>query len=186
MPISVPPPLPDDAAMLRTLSHSAVGAGRAYAARGAVRHLSVSHDGRVIEAKVKGTATRPYTLRITLQPRRDGGTDFDGVCSCPVGLDCKHVAAALFAARRERGDVPRPAPPPASVPTTAPDGPVLPPEVADWLRQLAAIDEADPEAYPADIRQRVVYVVAPLARPVAMIRRSRSGGSASLSIPSGA
>src|SRR3954469_11240086 len=156
MPISAPPPLPDDAAMLRTLSRAAVEAGRAYAARGAVRRLAASADGRVIKAEVKGTATRPYALRIMLQLRRDGGTDFDGICSCPVGLDCKHVAAALFAARRERGDVARPAPPPA--PAATPAEPVLPPEVADWLRQLAAIDEADPEAYPADIRQRVVYV----------------------------
>jgi uncharacterized Zn finger protein len=52
----------------------------------------------VIEAEVKGTAPRPYALRITLRPRPDGGTDFHGICSCPVGLDCKHVAAALFAA----------------------------------------------------------------------------------------
>ncbi|WP_165982632.1 DEAD/DEAH box helicase [Dankookia rubra] len=162
MPISALPPLPDDAAMLRTLSRPAVEAGRAYAARGAVRRLTASADGSVIEAAVKGTATRPYVLRITLRPRRDGGADFDGICSCPVGLDCKHVAAALFAARRERSDVPRPALPPAA--TLA--EPVLPPEVADWLRQLGAIDEADPEAYPADIRQRVIYVVAPLARPV--------------------
>ena len=58
---------------------------------------------------MKGTAPRP-----------DGGTDFDGNCSCPVGLDCKHVAAALFAARRERGDVPRPAPPPAPAAAPAP------------------------------------------------------------------
>ena len=166
MPISAPPPLPDDAAMLRTLSRPAVEAGRAYAARGAVRRLAASADGRVIEAEVKGTATRPYALRIMLQPRRGGGTDFDGICSCPVGLDCKHVAAALFAARRERGDVPPAALPPAPAFAPAPTGPVLPPEVADWLRQLAAIGEADPEAYPADIRQRVIYVVAPLARLV--------------------
>jgi len=112
-----------DAAMLRTLSRPAIEAGRAYAARGAVRRLAASADGRVIEAEVKGTATRPYSLRITLQRRRDGGTAFDGSCSCPVGFDCKHVAAALFAARGERGDVPRPAPPSAPVPTTAPDGP---------------------------------------------------------------
>ena len=164
MPTSASPPLPDDAAMLRTLSRSAVEAGRAYAARGAVRHLSLSDDGRVIEAKVKGTATRPYVLRITLQRRRDDSTAFDGSCSCPVGLNCKHVAAALFAARHERGYVPRPALPPA--PAAASAEPVLPSEVADWLRQLAAVDEADPEAYPADIRQRVVYVVAPLARLV--------------------
>ena len=58
MPISVPPPLPDDAAMLRTLSRPAIEAGRAYAARGAVRRLAASADGRVIEAEVKGTATR--------------------------------------------------------------------------------------------------------------------------------
>ena len=32
----------------------------------------------------------------------DGSTDFDGNCSCPVGLACKHVAAELFAARRNR------------------------------------------------------------------------------------
>lgn len=71
MPTLPPLPLPDDAAMFRTLSRSAVGAGRAYAARGAVRHLSTSADGHVIEAEVKGTAKRPYVLRITLQRRCD-------------------------------------------------------------------------------------------------------------------
>ena len=122
MPISAPPSLPDEAAMLRTLSRPAIEAGRAYAARGAVRRLATSADRRVIEAEVKGTATRPYALRITLRPRREGGTDFAGICSCPVGLDCKHVAAALFAARRERGDVPPLTPPPG--PVAAPAGSV--------------------------------------------------------------
>ena len=40
MPISAPPPLPDDAAMLRTLSRPAIEAGRAYAAREATSLLT--------------------------------------------------------------------------------------------------------------------------------------------------
>jgi superfamily II DNA or RNA helicase len=161
------PPLPDDAAILRILSRSTAEAGRAYAARGAVRRLSVSVEGRIIEAEVKGTAPRPYVLRITLHAKPDGSTAFEGRCSCPVGIDCKHVAAVLFAARRARGDLARTAPPPA--PASTPAEPAIPPEVADWLRQLAALEQVDPEAYPTDIRQRVVYVVAPVARPIGPI-----------------
>ncbi|MFC7473398.1 SNF2-related protein [Dankookia sp. GCM10030260] len=160
MPNPAPPPLPDDAALLRILSRPAVEAGRAYAARGAVRRAAISADGHMIQAAVQGTAARPYVQHISLHRRRDGSTAFEGVCTCPAGIDCKHVAAALFAVRGERGAPPSPTPP---RPTEAP---AMPPEVADWLRQLGAISEDDPEAYPADIRQRVVYVVAPLDRPV--------------------
>jgi hypothetical protein len=116
----------------------------------------------MIEAAVKGTAARPYTVRIVLQQRDGKQVSFRGTCSCPVGFDCKHVAAALFAARgaeRHR---------PVSVPQralTSSAAPVMPPEVADWLRQFALISEDQSEDYPADVRQRVIYVLQRVARP---------------------
>jgi len=162
MPIPSQSILPDDAAMLRRLSRRTVEAGRAYAQHGAVRALSWSPDGRVIDATVQGTAPRPYVLRITLRRQQDGGAGFDGYCSCPVGVNCKHLAAVLLAARREQASTPLPAPPPP--PAAGPAQPVMPPEVSDWLRQLAAVGEETSEDYPDDVRQRVIYIVAPVAR----------------------
>ena len=151
-------------ARLRALSYPAVQAGRDYAARGAVHRLVASADGRVIKAAVQGTAAWPYVLRITLQQRRDGSAGFEGLCSCPVGFGCKHVAAALFAAQRATGGMPPLAQP--VTPAPAPAEPAMPPEIADWLRQLGMVGPDDPEAYPPEIRQRVLYLVAPLTRPV--------------------
>jgi superfamily II DNA or RNA helicase len=139
-------------------------AGRAYAARGAVRDLSFSADGDVISAEVKGSAPQPYGVRITLHRRQVGGVTFDGICSCPVGINCKHVVAALVVARRRLVDGPFRASPP--LPAGAPAAPAMPPEVSDWLRQLAAVGEESSEDYPPDVRQRVLYVVAPTARTI--------------------
>ncbi len=75
------------------------------------RGVAYWDDGRVIEcrleetddpaldivsAKVRGSGRRVYHQFIELRegPRRE--IEIDGECSCPVGYDCKHVAAALL------------------------------------------------------------------------------------------
>ncbi|MBV8613372.1 MAG: SWIM zinc finger family protein, partial [Acetobacteraceae bacterium] len=81
------------------VSANAFRAGREYEADGLVSHLRLLSEGRVVEAKVQGSAPRPYRVRVMLGLRvRDGATLVSGACSCPVGYNCKHVAAALFAA----------------------------------------------------------------------------------------
>ncbi|MBS0212465.1 MAG: DEAD/DEAH box helicase [Proteobacteria bacterium] len=48
--------------------------------------------------KVRGSARKPYQCEATLTPDSDRrGSRMRSHCSCPVGTDCKHVAALLYA-----------------------------------------------------------------------------------------
>src|SRR4051812_11087472 len=77
----------------RAVTFNAFRAARVYVARGRVRSVSVSPDGRTVEASVRGAARKPYALSVELTPDRAGRASIDGICSCPVGSNCKHVAA---------------------------------------------------------------------------------------------
>ncbi|MDO9707208.1 DEAD/DEAH box helicase [Paracraurococcus lichenis] len=171
------PPLPSDDEILRGVTRAALKAGYEYAHAGRVRRLTRSADGLVLEAEVKGTARKPYAQHVRLRPGKAVATPFQGTCTCPVGLNCKHVAAVLIAAREQA----MPSPPPrrtdartAPVPPVVirapavpprPAEPALPYQVAEWLRRIGAEDAEDPEAYPATVRQRLLYVVGLTRRP---------------------
>ncbi|WP_211443556.1 DEAD/DEAH box helicase [Collimonas humicola] len=59
------------------------------------RVLALEQDGDVLNATVQGSGSNVYQQEITLSMFRDA-PDIDSVCSCPVGSNCKHVAAALI------------------------------------------------------------------------------------------
>ncbi|MDR5814470.1 DEAD/DEAH box helicase [Caballeronia sp. LZ033] len=62
-------------------------------ALGYVRAVAdISWEGNILRAQVKGTQARPYAVEISLHEERP-----HGYCSCPVGHECKHVAATLLA-----------------------------------------------------------------------------------------
>jgi superfamily II DNA or RNA helicase len=141
----------DPVTVQRSLRPHALAAGRAYANAGRVREITVSGDGRTITAQTNGSSRQPYRQRITLLPDRSGATVANGQCSCPVGVNCKHVAAVLITlADRE-------APPEA--PPLAPPVPTLPPDVAVWLEALERGGTATSEEYPDKVRQRLFYVL---------------------------
>ena len=77
--------------------------GQDYAARGLSRLLSLKDHSLL--ASCLGSGERPYQQRITLHPYGKGW-GVTGHCSCPVGFNCKHVAAALLTleARQRAGD----------------------------------------------------------------------------------
>jgi superfamily II DNA or RNA helicase len=50
-------------------------------------------DGWFIEARVRGTNLYRQQIRVS---QFDGHIEIDGECTCPVGYNCKHVAAALI------------------------------------------------------------------------------------------
>jgi superfamily II DNA or RNA helicase len=61
---------------------------------GAVTH--VEWQGDTLSGEVQGTQPHPYRTRVRF--RADGGSPWArSECSCPVGRDCKHVAALLLA-----------------------------------------------------------------------------------------
>ncbi len=87
--------------------------GRAYASSGRVSEIVVNEAQRVVLANVQGTRPQPYRTIVQIE-RQQGGVSVRGVCTCPVGDDCKHVAATLIAARDSAlPDVPSPRPGPS-------------------------------------------------------------------------
>jgi superfamily II DNA or RNA helicase len=74
--------------------------GSAYARDGKVQQLLRSGDGMRLVASVSGSRARTYTVTVRLTKNAaDEFIEAAGGCSCPVRIDCKHVAAVLIVAR---------------------------------------------------------------------------------------
>jgi hypothetical protein len=103
-----------------SLGRNSFERGRDYYARGAVISSEYNSDRAEIRAQVRGTQRAPYTVEISLM--WTGSTwMIDGECSCPMGFNCKHVAATLFSLITSGGKQ-------SSNP--------LSPEIASWIRDL--------------------------------------------------
>ena len=61
----------------------------------AVSHLHWADDA--LHGKVQGTARRPYTVECYFNDDEEQGLWIESQCSCPMAVDCKHVAALLIA-----------------------------------------------------------------------------------------
>jgi superfamily II DNA or RNA helicase len=86
------------ATVRRLLGSTTYARGSVYAARGAVVSATYDPDDDVVVGDVQGSSPRPYEVTIELA-RSASGTPVgvSGECSCPVGFNCKHVAALLLA-----------------------------------------------------------------------------------------
>ena len=122
----------------RAVSQNAFIRGREYFGKGLVQKMEAS-NGAILSI-VGGGADSPYRQAIKLPGARNGVT-VTGTCTCPVGYNCKHVAAALFSYKEQ-------------TPATAPLADErLPPEIDAWLRGIlgastaaaAALTEGDLE-----------------------------------------
>ena len=161
--------------MFANFSRSAVTRGKTYANRGRV--ISVTGDRtQGIQSIVANTRGTIYTQDISWTEY----AEIEGFCSCPVGYNCKHVAAALMTFFDSEGtdDVPRSSAMDPRAPkrqqkpkASANDG--LNAHARQWLAQMAELAAAPepgrdphldpggprPEEYPARIRDRLVYVL---------------------------
>ncbi|WP_409523158.1 SNF2-related protein [Nitrincola sp. MINF-07-Sa-05] len=79
-------------------SQAAFQRGERYYEQGRVILLTQKHDASRIRALVAGSGSRPY--EVDLQQDEDG---LYGLCSCPVGHDCKHVVATALTWLEEYG-----------------------------------------------------------------------------------
>ncbi|WP_211489901.1 SWIM zinc finger family protein, partial [Georgenia thermotolerans] len=102
LPASTPPArwpgFPDEDDILDTVGGATFARGFAYAQQGRVLWNHTDARSRTLYAAVEGSSLRPYSVLVqvggtTKRPRSTGH------CTCPVGTDCKHVAAVLLAAR---------------------------------------------------------------------------------------
>jgi superfamily II DNA or RNA helicase len=126
---------------------------RGYASAGQVLSVEPEGDGR-LRARVSNGRGQIYLQRIGLD---EGGRGLvDGVCTCPVGYNCKHVAAALMTWLDRAEPL---AKPPAT--RSKLSGPA-----AQWLERVVQprgtpAEEDRPEDYPARIKERLLYVLEP-------------------------
>lgn len=143
------------AAIRRLLGEPAFSRGQSYERGGRVR--SLAQDGNLFVATVQGSPKKPYEQVIGLGFGRDGALSrIHGSCDCPVGQNCKHVAAALIALAT------RNAAPAAAIPAP----PRLTPLLANWLERVRAAnlperrdEDGDGERYPESVRDRLLYVI---------------------------
>ena len=139
--------------------------------QGRVHDVAVGNGGLSISASVRGSRAEPYRQTITLSPTPEGRAKIEGYCNCPMGFNCKHVAAVLFEAlAQKRRTMPRSAAqercvpaPPATVVPIQPSDPALPFEVSSWLDQV--IGSTTNDDFPPEISQRLVYVFTPHTAP---------------------
>ena len=104
--------LTDDQIISR-VGRGAFQRGLDYARKGRVRGIGVAGGGDIISAQSKGSGAHIYqTMVFRKQHDQRGPEAWVGNCSCPVGANCKHVAALLITARslaQEEPDVAAPA-----------------------------------------------------------------------------
>ena len=116
--------------------------GRDYALRGLVISVEPLADG-ALRGRVSNGRGETYQQRIGL-----GRGLVDGICSCPVGHNCKHVVAALTIWTEQQSKRPTLAAP-----------------VQGWLSRIketaapAQLPETRTENYPDNVRDRLLYVL---------------------------
>ncbi|MFV0382751.1 SNF2-related protein [Paracoccus sp. (in: a-proteobacteria)] len=124
--------------------------GLNYARRDHVVSIDVADDG-LLHTRVANGRGRSYRQQISV-----GSSAVEGFCTCPVGYNCKHVAAAMVVWMERQGQ-----------------SPSLSPQYLGWLGQIkkcAVPDtekpEARPEDYPDKVNARLLYVLIPHGQQV--------------------
>ncbi|MHC5796358.1 DEAD/DEAH box helicase [Lacisediminihabitans sp. FW035] len=87
-------PMVDIADIQRLVGPAAFQRGLAYARGGFVAGVLWNPETRFLAGSVRGSAADPY--RCTALISAATGKPTSGICTCPVGFDCKHVAALLL------------------------------------------------------------------------------------------
>jgi len=153
--------------------------GEAYATKRHVTALRITNNGNIITARVRGSMATPYEVSIFIAPSRNHSRIvFSTTCECPVGSDCKHVAATLVTALRERASV-------SASPPTALSAPFAHPEnsrVDVWLAELRE-SAGEPLRAPSAGVERVAYLFdgasrsrsRDLALEIVVVRYTKSG-----------
>lgn len=161
--------------------------GLAYAKEGRVAIRSIEQDPLEIhiEATVQGSLETPYQVDLWMSLNAAGGVrGVDSDCSCPIGMDCKHVVAVLWVYSQKSGLVP-------------PDGVALPSAAAfpepstaamawlgalDDVQDVAAINAElinAPLVGKKTLPHRVVYLLRPgqpMRLSLGKSRQNKTGG----------
>ncbi|MCB1970765.1 MAG: DEAD/DEAH box helicase family protein [Geminicoccaceae bacterium] len=126
------------------------------------RHMVVSadldDDRRHAAGTVRGSGQPSYKQDIRLEWRKDGGLlRIRGACTCPVGTNCKHVAAVMLALLSKLNESAS-----GAVATTgAPADPDVTGYLGGWLARLGelSVPSQPPEKKPAT--EQLFYLLGP-------------------------
>lgn len=138
--------------LARLIDRRSFERGADYARRAMVIHVDTEPGGEWVESTVRGSGAAVYHVDIELAWSVRGRlASVEGSCTCPVGWNCKHVAAALIDAgpvllSGQRG-------------RRRPSG--MDHVLNSWLARLADVpeDTPDPNAYPERVKDRLAYVL---------------------------
>lgn len=158
--------------------------GLRYAREGRVSDVHAEALGAAaarVQACVQGTEPAPYEVAVTIE-RRGRELLVEGRCTCPVGYNCKHAAAALIAACGLRPPAPAArversvGTPHATPPATRPA------HHAYWIERVRALCEPQAQTATAVRKQRLAYAIErepygarPIVRP--LIGNARKDGT---------
>jgi len=165
-----PIPFPH-ASWMDCFSKNALRKGYEYSTNDQVLSCTISEDRKSIDAAIGGSDLEPCDVEAGIKIDKTGRVFVDGFCSCPVEYNCKHVAAAIFAALGQAPDLlgngkPAPAVPPPNrfspVPPrpAPPPKPALPSEFEPWLRRLEQTAQPlSPGESAAEQKHSVIYML---------------------------
>ncbi|MCU1545977.1 MAG: hypothetical protein JWP30_1077 [Homoserinimonas sp.] len=102
-------PLVDASEIIRLVGEASFSRGRSYARTDAVAEVTWDAYSSRLTGIVHGTGASPYRCRVDLVPTRKGfSLPTSSYCTCPVGSDCKHVAATILASNAKHVMSPQP------------------------------------------------------------------------------
>jgi len=152
----------------RSIPGEYVNRGREYLTQGRVSRFG-HPDSNHYHALVQGSRAQPYDVDVRMVHGRTGKQIY-GLCSCPMRVNCKHVAAVLLRALQGPPDVPRDAHPQLrgsdrSQATRSPGAgsAVLPGAFRDWLERAGgALTQAPAQdEHPPQVIHRLLYMLVP-------------------------
>jgi len=145
----------DQTLLQRSLGPS-FGKGLRYFRDGRVELLR--HDDQHAEGRVRGSMPAPYETDVHLSTRGPSPVVY-GQCSCPIGVDCKHVAALALAwlDAQHSGATGAPQAPQRSASRHATQA--LPQAPSPWKQWLAEHRDDQPASVESPDEESILYLV---------------------------
>jgi len=123
--------------------------GKTYHKQKRVIHSSFSEDNKMLTGFVKGSESiYQVSIKIDLHSKL---VHISGSCSCPVGSNCKHVAALLLAGLNKQEEEP-------VIELCHDEGVIDDYRIRDWLTKVEQLS-APSDVYPQGVNKRLLYIL---------------------------